>query len=262
MLPNTTQLFNLILGPKTSNSLLVVVKNSSTQNPIEGATVTLTDSGSGINTTKTTGGSSWNQEYWNGGSGQADWQNITEYYSDSGGIDTSTTPLALRLASNGGDTLVASAYLDSSSFDTGSKNTNYTTINWEPASQNAGATVQFQIATNNDDATWNFVGPDGTSNTYFTSPGASINSLNDNNRYIRYRAYLSTTDNTKNPTITNVGINYVAGCSTPGQVIFSGLNPLSTYTVTASMAGYTTKTISSISINGSQVLEISLTPNS
>jgi hypothetical protein len=159
--------------------------------------------------------------------------------------------------------------LDSSTFDTGSSATNYTTLNWYPASQATGATVKFQIATNNDNTTWNFVGPDGTSGTYYTTPSGSISSANDNNEYIRYRAYLSTTDNTINPTITSVGINYVSGCFTPGQVFFPGLtaspqtqgNP-GTYNVTTSMTGYVTKISSNLNIQGYQTLQVSLTPNS
>ncbi len=39
ILPDTSQDFSIILGPKTTNSLLVIVKDSSTGNPIEGAEV-------------------------------------------------------------------------------------------------------------------------------------------------------------------------------------------------------------------------------
>jgi prepilin-type N-terminal cleavage/methylation domain-containing protein len=261
LLPNTTQLFNLILGTKTTNSLLVIVKDSSTGNPIEGATVNLTNVTPVVNLSAVTGGSLWSQQYWNGGSGQASWSNTTEYWADSGGVDTTTTPLAIRLASSGGHTLVNSAYLDSSTFDTGSNGTSYTTLNWQPTSQDPAVTVKFQVATNNDNATWNFIGPDGTSGTYYTTPGASISSANNNNRYVRYRAYFSTTDNTKNPTITSVGVNYVSGCFTPGQVFFPGLTSGSSYQVAASMAGYATKTVSSLNVSGYQVLQVLLTAN-
>ncbi len=262
LLPATTQLFNLILGTKTTNSLLVIVKDSSTGNPIEGATVTLTNSSPSVNTSGVTGGSLWSQQYWNGGSGQANWSDTTKYWSDSGGINTTTTPLAIRLSSSGGHTLVNSGYLDSSTFDTGSNGTNYTTLNWQPSSQDPADTVEFQVATNNDNATWNFIGPDGTSGTYYTTPGGSISSTNDNNRYVRYRVYLSTTNNTKNPTITSVGVNYVSGCFTPGQVFFPGLTSSSHYQVVTSMTGYTTKTVSNLNVSGYQVLQVLLTPSS
>jgi prepilin-type N-terminal cleavage/methylation domain-containing protein len=261
LLPNTSQLFNLILGPKTANSLLVIVKDSSTGNPIEGANVELTNPSPSVDTTKTTGGSLWSEQYWNGGSGQANWNDTTKYWQDGGGISTTDVPLAVRLLNSGGLTLVNSGYLDSSTFDTGGSSTSYTTLNWQPTSQDPAATVKFQVATNNDNTTWNYIGPDGTSGTYYTTPGESINSANNNNEYIRYRAYLSTTDNTKNPTLTSVGINYVSGCFTPGQVFFAELASSSNYQVTASMSGYTAKTVSSLNISGYQVLQVSLTPN-
>jgi prepilin-type N-terminal cleavage/methylation domain-containing protein len=261
LLPNTNQLFSLILGPKTTNSLLVIVKDSGAGNPIEGANVNLTNSSPAVNTSGITGGSLWSQQYWNGGSGQASWGNTTQYWQDSGGLSTTVVPLAIRLLSSGGHTVVNSGYLDSSTFDTGSANTNYTTLNWQPASQDPAATVKFQIATNNDNATWNFVGPDGTSGTYYTTPGGSISSANDNNEYIRYRVFLSTTDNTKNPTVTSVGINYVSGCFTPGQVFFPGLASSGNYKVVTSLAGYTTKTVSNLNVSGYQVLQVLLTPN-
>lgn len=268
LLPNTTQLFNLILGAKTANSLLVIVKDVSTGNPIEGANVNLTNTSPIVNTSGITGGSLWSEQYWNGGSGQADWSDPTKYFQDDGGISTTNIPLAMRLVNNNGHTLATSGILDSSTFDTGSSSTTYTTLNWQPSSQDPATTVKFQVATNNDDATWNFTGPDGTGGTYYTTPGTTISAVNNNNQYIRYRAYLSTTDTTKNPTITSVGINYVSGCFTPGQVIFPGLTASpqpsqtpGTYGVTVSMAGYSTKTISGLNIKGYQTLQVLLTAN-
>lgn len=260
ILPNTSQIFSLILGLKTTNSLLVIVKDSATGNPIEGATVNLTNTNPAVNTNGITGGSLWSQQYWNGGSGQANWNNTTQYFADSGGVDTTTIPLAIRLLSSGGHTVVNSAYLDSSTFDTGSATTNYTTLNWQPTSQDPATTAQFQVATNNDNATWNFIGPNGTNSTYYTTPGGSISSANDNNRYVRYRAYLSTTNNTKNPTITSVGVNYVSGCFTPGQVFFPGLAASGTYKVIVSMPGYSIKTVLNLNVSGYQVLQVLLAP--
>jgi hypothetical protein len=157
--------------------------------------------------------------------------------------------------------LTSSGSLISSTFDTGTDSTSYTTLNWQPTSQDPSVTVKFQIATNNDNETWNFVGPDGTSSTYYTTPGTTIGTANNNNRYVRYKAYLSTTDTTKNPTLTSVGVNYVSGCFTPGQVIFPGLSQAEEYNVVVSMSGYTTKTISDLNISGYQTLQVLLTPN-
>lgn len=261
LLPNTTQMFNLILGNKTANSLLVIVKDGSTGDPIEGASVNLTNENYSIDNTLITGGSLWSQMFWNGGSGQSSWSNNTKYYSDDGNISTNDTPLAMRIINSGGNTLTNSGSLISSTFDTGTSATSYTTLNWQPTSQDPSATVKFQIATNNDNETWNFIGPDGTNATFYTTPGATISTANNNNRYVRYKAYLSTTDTSKNPTITSIGLNYVSGCFTPGQVIFPGLSQGGEYNLEVSMPGYTSKTINDLNISGYQTLQVLLTPN-
>jgi hypothetical protein len=261
LLPDTTQLFNLILGAKTDNSLLVIVKDSGTGNSIEGASVTLTNSDPLVNLNRITGGSLWSQQFWNGGSGQIAWSNTTKYFQDDGGISTTDIPLAMRLINSNGNTLVTSASLESSTFDTGSGVTTYTTLNWQPTSQDPAVTVKFQIAANNDNSTWNFMGPDGTSGTYYTTSDTSVSSVHNNQRYIRYKAYLSTNDTTKNPTVTSVNINYVSGCFTPGQVIFPGLATSASYQVAVSMSGYLIETISNLNISGYQVLQVLLTAN-
>jgi hypothetical protein len=258
LLPNTTQAFNLILGNSTTNSMLVIVKDGSTGNPIEGATVQLTNTSPDVDVSAITGGSLWSQESWNGGSGQSAWSDITKYFADDGGISTTDTPLAMRLVNSGGNTITNFGSLISSTFDTGSDLSSYTTLNWEPSSQDPSVSVRFQIATNNDNTTWDFVGPDGTSGTYYTTPGTTISSTNNSNRYVRYKVYLSTTDTTKNPTVTSVGVNYVSGCFTPGQVIFPGLASLNTYQITVSMPGYTTKTITDVNISGYQTIQVLL----
>lgn len=260
ILPNTSQIFNLILGNKTANSLLVIVKDSSTSNPIEGASVNLTNVSPSYNNTLITGGSLWSQQFWNGGSGQSAWTDTTKYFVDSG-ISTTDTPLAMRLVNSNGNTVVNSGSLTSSTFDTGGSSTSYTTLNWQPSSQDPATTVKFQVATNNDNATWNFVGPDGTSSTYYTTPGTTLSSSNNGNRYVRYKAYLDTTNTAKNPTVTSVGVNYVSGCFTPGQVIFPGLTSSSNYQVSVSMPGYLTKTVTNINISGYQTLQVLLTAN-
>jgi hypothetical protein len=170
----------------------------------------------------------------------------------------------MRLINSNGHTSVASGSLESSTFDTGSSSSTYTTLNWEPTSQDPAVTVKFQLATNNtNDGTevWNFVGPDGTSGTYYTTPGSSISPANNNKRYVRYKAYLSTTDNIKNPTVTGVNVNYVSGCFTPGQVIFPGLANSNSYQVVMSLTGYATKTISNLNVSGYQTLQVLLTAN-
>lgn len=67
--------------------------------------------------------------------------------------------------------------------------------------------VRFQIATNNNGSTWNFVGPDGTAASFYDNPQSiRIGTLG---RYIRYRATLtSNPGNTATPAINDVSINF------------------------------------------------------
>jgi prepilin-type N-terminal cleavage/methylation domain-containing protein len=254
ILPATSQNFNLILGPKTDNSLLVIVKDASSGNAIEGAEVNLTD---GSNTfTGFTNGSVWSQNNWSGGSGQAEFSDSAKYFSDDGNVSTNIIPLGLRLAPVG-ENYASSGYLESSTFDTGTESTAYTTLTWQPTSQDSATAIKFQIAANNDNETWNFKGPDGTNGSYYDVSGMTINNEN-NNKYVRYKVFLSTTDQAKTPVLTSVNVNYVSGCAAPGQVMFSGLQTGSNYQTTISMGGYQTQTINEITIEGYNVLQVLL----
>ncbi len=79
-------------------------------------------------------------------------------------------------------------YFESSSYDCGSGAT-YGNLSWEYATVDSGL-VWFQVATNNDDTTWNFVGPDGTNDTYYETSGTALWSGHNGDRYIKYKAYL------------------------------------------------------------------------
>ncbi|MEN9649203.1 MAG: hypothetical protein RL094_170 [Candidatus Parcubacteria bacterium] len=257
ILPQTSQNFNLIVGPITTNSLLVIVKDAATGVAIEGANVRLTRSG--YDDTLITGGSAFSQQDWTGGVGQANMGTSTMYFSNDGNIDTATLPTGVRLKKTFG-VYSSSGWLQSSTFDSGSTSTLYTTLNWEPQSQTASTTLRFQIASSNDGSTttWNFLGPDGASTTYYTVPGTSISSVHNNNRYLRYKAYLSNSTTTVTPVLTSLDVNYVSGCFTPGQVMFPGLSAANDYQVQTSMTGYTTKTVTNLNISGYNVLTVLL----
>ena len=210
----------------------------------------------GYITTGFTSGSIWSQQYWTGGSGQSDFVDSTKYFEDDGNVSSGGTPSGLRLASIG-NSYVSYGSLTSSTFDTGTDLTSYTTLTWQPTSQDPATSVKFQIAVNNDNLTWNYLGPDGTSNTYYMVPGTTINNLN-NKRYVRYKVFLSTTDTSKTPVLTSVNINYVSGCFAPGQVMFAGLQYGRSYQATISLDGYQTQTISNIEVNGYDVLQVLL----
>ena len=83
----------------------------------------------------------------------------------------------------------------------------WSTLSWD-ASTPANTNINFQLAASNSvNGPFNFVGPDGTAGTFFTTSGASISQF-DGNRYLEYKAYLTTTDPTMTPTLNDVTVCY------------------------------------------------------
>lgn len=106
-------------------------------------------------------------------------------------------------AVSGGGGFQASGSHDSSTFDAGASAAfNYMDFTiTEPASTD----VRIQFASNNDNATWNYAGPDGTASTYYSADGAIR--LGVTGRYLRYRAFL-TGPGTSTPVLSDITINY------------------------------------------------------
>ena len=104
-----------------------------------------------------------------------------------------------------------SGILTSSAYDTGYA-ADFGKIRWCDTIP-TGTEVKFQIATNNDNATWNFKGPDGTDTTYYETSGTDINSGHNGDRYVKYKAFFISTQVGKTPTLSKVGITFteVAG---------------------------------------------------
>lgn len=236
MLPDTVQAIQFIVAPKTPRTLLVTVKDSSTGLPISGASAELE---LGVfDETKITGQGYLTQSDWSGGAGQTAFIDSTMYFDGDGSLDVATAGI-ISLREVASDYL-ASGYLTSSTFDTGSSSTNYSEISWLPSSQPVATgsnSVRFQIATNNDNLTWNFVGPDGTASTYYTSANRTISSVHNGTRYIRYRLFLSTDDTSVTPSISDINITITSSCTPPGQIAFQGLGS-GTYTLTVTHPSY------------------------
>lgn len=237
------QSVQLIVMPKNPRSLLVTVKDQTTQLPITGAVVKLENS-SGYSKTYVTGQGYIDQTDWSSGSGQDMFEDMNKFWSQNGNIDTNTIPGDLILSNAFGSYPVGlDGVLESSTFDTGTTS-NFYSLSWNPLSQNIdnGAnSLRLQFATNKEltpTTTWNFVGPDGTAGTYYTNPNSSISSVNNGNRYARYKVFLSTISPTSTPNLSNVSFTYTSGCVPPGQVVFSGLNS-GDYTLSISKEGYT-----------------------
>lgn len=161
---------------------------------------------------------------------------------DLASASVSVTPKVLDIAVTYTiEAYATSGVITSSTFDTGSAST-FISLVWNPTAQPVGAgtePVRFQIATNDDDVTWDYLGPDGTNGTYYTTSGTPIAAANQNLRYVRYRMYLTTDDVQFSPNVSDVAIGYTSGCTPPGQGFFGNLTN-STYQITISKSGYTT----------------------
>ena len=88
--------------------------------------------------------------------------------------------------------------------------THWTTLSWT-ATTPANTSVQFQVAGSNSPfGPFNFVGPDNTAGTFFTTSGASLSQFNGL-RYLQYKAYLATSNSAVTPTLSDVTVCYVNG---------------------------------------------------
>jgi hypothetical protein len=273
--PNNSQNIQLVLVPHISlNSLMVTVIDQSSKLPISGVTVQLTGP-NGYDQTLITGEGYISQMDWSHGAIQNGLYTDQSAYSNinSGGVDTMTASSSgsIILHWNAGDdpySTTATGTLESSTFDTGTTS-NFYTLSWKPINQPilAGtASVKFQFATKPTSTSTfglsDYLGPDGTNQTYFTVSGGMINALSSNNEFARYIAYLTTDTATVTPSVSNTAFSYTSACIPPGQVLFQGLSEsASGYTLLVGKFGYSTTTISSMAVdNGWQQQTILLGP--
>ena len=134
---------------------------------------------------------------------------------------------------------------------------NWTTLSWTAATPTNTA-VKFQAASSNSaSGPFSFVGPDGTAATFFTTSGASLSQFSGK-RYLKYKAYLSTTSGSVTPTLNDVTVCFVNGAlpSTTTTVnsasgTYGGTTAL-TATLTSSSSPLSGKLIT-FTLNGSGV---------
>jgi len=247
--PGTTTNLKWLMEPKSPLALLVTVKDQNNQ-PINDVSVTI--SGNSTNKTQITGQRSFIQTDWSG----------SNYQSQSGDIETEAIPGTITLKSSGGTYTTSTQWLESNTFNLGTSNVSFYSIDWLPLnqpSQTGADSLKFQLAANNDNLSWNYIGPDGTSNSFYTSSSA-ISSLLNNNRYFRYKVFLSTLNPNYTPSLQEIKFYFSSSCVSPGQTLFNGLTN-QTYTVTASKTGYQTYTNTAVSVfNDWQELVINLLP--
>ena len=253
--PDSVQEVDLIVATKNPRSLLVTVKDSSTQLPITDATVQVT--GTSYDETQITDRGFINQTNWSGGAG-------VDYTADDGFLDVDGGEIKLKNVSGSYN---PNGILESSTIDTGSES-NFHSLVWSPTDQPVSASsdgtpsVRFQIATNasSTDTTWTYLGPDGTAGTYYTTSNATISSVHNDDRYLRYKVFLHSADPAVTPNISDIAFTMTSSCTPPGQVIFSGLSA-GTYTISISKSGYTTQVITDVSVSSNwKEQEVILSP--
>ncbi len=245
--PEETQSTTWLVASKSGSALLVSVVDGNGQ-PLNDATVEV--SAAAFSATAVTGRSALPQTDWSGG----------RYDSVSPHMNTDGTPGTLTLADVGGTYATGSEqWLISRTFDMGTAGTTFYDLTFNPEHQPSQTTLRFQVAANNDNATWNWVGPDGTPDTYFDDPGESIPSSLSGNRFVRYKVFMETAHTTVTPIITDVAIGFRSDCGIPGQAYLNGLSG-GTYTLTVSHSGFQNYSAPVIISNTWQNLTVTLQP--
>lgn len=248
--PGDSQEVSIILVPHTANSLLVKVLDAGTKLSLSDATVRLYN-GSGYDQTILTGVGYVRQTDWSGGSGQVDFIDETKYFSDDGGLSVSGSVGDIKLKKTGNN-YSSSGYLESSTFDFG-EDVDWHNVIFEPTTQplqTGNTPIRLQIATSNSStpAAWDFSGPDGTVDTYYSPADTMISDVNNGKRYMRYRLYLSTENTRYTPQVSELSFTYTNSCTPPGQAFFSDLSA-GTYSFDITRIGYTPST-DQIEVNG------------
>lgn len=256
--PGSTIDTKLVVAPKDPRSVLVTVRDASTQLPLSDASVRFESVG--YDESLETGRGFLRQTDWSGGGGQDLFTNPSMYFTSDGDVEVSTPQGEVALKDILGN-FTPDGTLTSSTFDTGSPS-NFHQILWLPQDQPAdtGAnSVRLQVATNNDNATWAFKGPDGTGGSYYTLADQNIHSSHDDDRYIRYKLYIQTASTTWTPRVSDVFFTFTSSCVPPGQAFFTGLSS-GTYDVTVSKTGYQSFSDSLDVSPAWQALDVTLAP--
>lgn len=262
--PDSVQNLQVIVKPTQNRTLLVTVKDSSTLLPIPDALVTFEADYSGGYTDEVayTGIGSINQTDWSGGNGQDDYTDSTMYFEQDGNIEDSNSG-SLNLFPAFG-TYSSTGALESSTFDTGGAS-NFHSLIWNPVDQPAlsgAGSLSFQLASNEivtPTTTWSYIGPDGTNGSWYTTSNTNIYSGHDDDRYLRYKVYMSTATATVTPVLNDVSFTFTSDCVPPGQVYFDGL-PAGDYILNVGKSGYATSTFNIDIDSNWQEQEVILAP--
>jgi len=225
--PDSTVNLRLLMEVSDYPSLHVVVKDDGGQF-IDDASVRL--QGAGFDETQLSGRRSLHNTDWSGG----------EYSIKDAEVEADNPAGEIKLVSDGGAYTTSTVSLISQTIDLGTPTASLHNIFWNPSAQppeTGTQSLRIQIASNNDNSSWNFIGPDGTSNTYYSSSGSAVHSSHSNNRYFRYKVFLKTDNNAFTPSLEDVEFEFSSSCVPSGQVFFNGLS-VGTYTITVSKLGF------------------------
>ena len=249
--PDSTVNVLWLMEVSNPSALHVVVKDDAGE-LVDGASIRL--QGAGFDETKLSGRRLFSETDWSGGN----------YSSKDAGVETDSPAGEIALVSNGGIYTTSTVFsLTSQTIDFGTSTTDFNSVSWNPVTQPAetGAnSFRFQIATNNDNSTWNFIGPDGTNSTYYSSSSSTIYSGHANNRYLRYKAYLQTANESFTPKLEDIEFEFSSACIPDGQLLFNGLTS-GTYTLTVNKAGFQTFTDTDVTVSSDwQEYTATLTP--
>jgi len=244
--PNVEKDINFFVGPNNPNILLVQVQDFSTGLPVSGATVRLW--GDNFDQSVETQNGYFRQTDWSGGPGQDNFSDESRFYESDNNINYLAEGVVGLDTFNGG--YVSEGYLESSIIDF-STTTDFVSIDWSPQDNPEDTLLKFQLATNetlNASSTWDFVGPDGTSSSYYENSGNSINNVHNGDRYLKYRAYLESSDSSLTPILSDLTISYQSNCFPSGQVYFTDLDS-GTYNLSVEKDGYETHEILDFSVD-------------
>jgi len=248
--PDESVSVDWLVVPQNASALLVTVHDENGQ-PISDASVHL--EGSGYEETRLTA-----RYYWE----QSDWSPAA-YAIQSGDIETSV-PGILTLAPTDGPYATGSyAWLESNTVNLGDPNAELFTLTQEPAvhpPETGPDSFRVQLAANNDESTWNYIGPDGTSNTFFTAASTSVPAALSGKQYVRYRVEMRTLDETATPTLERIGLEYRTACLPLSTAHFNGLDQ-GTYTATITRDGFQEFTDTNVQVNADwQEYDVTLFP--
>lgn len=204
--PNTSHIVTWQIAPHQGTGLLVSVTDQGGA-PLNNAIVTVDTSSVTTGEAMTLLDTTW------------------DHYADKSELlDVSTSGSITLTPIEGSFASVSQQWLISDTVDMGTTSATFESLWWSPVSQpetTGPQSVRFQLAANNDNATWNWVGPDGTLSSFFSSPGQVIPLSLAQSRYLRYKVYLQTQSTDTAPIVDEVSLKFSGGCAMAGQAFFN-----------------------------------------